>query len=105
MDNDLYYSLDLLPTLSDLLSVEKSSYWDGKSFAKALTEGASCGRESLVISQMAHVCQRSAVFGDWLYMRTYHDGYHLFYKEMLYNLKEDIHEQQIHRRSYVGCAR
>ncbi|MCR5155312.1 MAG: sulfatase-like hydrolase/transferase [Butyrivibrio sp.] len=94
VDRDLHYSLDLLPTLCDLLSVEKSHHWDGVSFAPALTEGASCGRESLVISQMAHVCQRSAVFGDWLYMRTYHDGYHLFDREMLYNLKEDIHEQK-----------
>jgi hypothetical protein len=26
-------------------------------------------------------------------MRTYHDGFHLFPDEMLYNLKEDPHEQ------------
>lgn len=25
-------------------------------------------------------------------MRTYHDGYHLFPKEMLFNIKEDPHE-------------
>ena len=93
VDKELHYSLDLLPTLCDLLDVQKSEYWDGISFAKTLKEGTPCGRESLVISQMAHVCQRSAVFGDWLYMRTYHDGYHLFDKEMLFNLKEDIHEQ------------
>ncbi|MCR5310848.1 MAG: sulfatase [Lachnospiraceae bacterium] len=93
VDRDLHYSLDLLPTLCDLLSVDKFKHWDGVSFAKSLTDGESCGRESLVISQMAHVCQRSAVFGDWLYMRTYHDGYHLFDKEMLFNLKDDIHEQ------------
>lgn len=100
VDKDLHYSLDVLPTFCDLLNVEKSSFWDGKSFAKSLTEGVSCGRESLVISQMAHVCQRSAVFGDWLYMRTYHDGYHLFDKEMLYNLKEDVHEQHDVKEKY-----
>jgi len=46
----------------------------------------------LVISQCAHVCQRSVRFGDWLYIRSYHDGYHLFNKEMLYNLRADPHE-------------
>ncbi len=106
VDEDLHYSLDLLPTLCDLLQVEKSSYWDGESFVKSLTEGASCGRESLVISQMAHVCQRSAVFGEWLYMRTYHDGYHLFDREMLYHLTDDIHEQHDVKDEYPEvCAR
>ena len=42
---------------------------------------------------MAHVCQRSVLFGDWLWMRTYHDGYHNFPREMLFNLKEDPHEE------------
>jgi hypothetical protein len=27
-------------------------------------------------------------------MRTYHDGFHLFPREMLYNLEEDPHEQR-----------
>jgi len=46
-----------------------------------------------VLSQMAHVCQRSVRFGDWLYMRTYHDGLHTFDKEMLFNIADDPHEQ------------
>jgi hypothetical protein len=32
-------------------------------------------------------------FGDWFYIRTYDDGYHLFPKEMLFNLKDDPYEQ------------
>ena len=52
------------------------------------------GREYLVLSQMAHVCQRSVRFGDWLYIRTYDDGLHLFDKEMLFNIKEDPYEQK-----------
>ena len=94
-DMGLHYSLDLLPTVAEMLHVKKSDNWDGKSYRNALSEtGKDCetGRDSLVISQNAHVCQRSAVFGDWLYMRTIHDGYHLFDREMLYNLKEDPHE-------------
>jgi choline-sulfatase len=32
-------------------------------------------------------------WGRWLYMRTYHDGFHLFPKEMLYDVVGDPHEQ------------
>ena len=41
---------------------------------------------------MAHVCQRSARFGDYIYIRTVHDGFHLFDREMLFNVVEDPHE-------------
>lgn len=91
-----HYNLDLLPTLCDLLDVEPSDYWDGVSYAKDLYEQNTDllgGRDHLILSQNAHVCQRSAVFGDWLYMRTLHDGYHLFDREMLFNLKDDPYEQ------------
>lgn len=91
-DDGLHYNLDLLPTLADIFDSEVSERWDGQSYAPALFEGEDCGRDFLVISQCAHVCQRSVRFGDWLYMRTYHDGYHLFPDEMLYNLAEDPHE-------------
>ena len=37
--------------------------------------------------------QRSARFGDWLYMRTIHDGFRLLPREMLFNLKDDPHEE------------
>jgi hypothetical protein len=33
-------------------------------------------------------------------MRTYHDGLHLFEKEMLFNLKDDIHEQKDVKAQY-----
>ena len=56
--------------------------------------GRSEGREYLVVSQCAHVCQRSVRFGDWLYTRTYHDGHHGFPREMLFDLKNDPFEQQ-----------
>lgn len=92
-DNGLHYSLDLLPTMASLLGVKPWERWDGESFAETVTDGKAAGRESLVLSQMAHVCQRSARFGDWLYVRTYHDGFHLFDREMLFNLREDPHEQ------------
>ena len=93
VDDGMHYLLDLVPTMADLLGVPTCARWDGASFAPAITHGTGCGRDSLVISQMAHVCQRSARFGDWLYMRTIHDGFHLFDAEMLFNLAEDPYEQ------------
>lgn len=93
VEKGLHYQLDLGPTLAELLGKEPPEIWDGQSYAPAVLEGKDSGRDSLVISQCAHVCQRSVRFGDWLYMRTYHDGYHLFPKEMLYNIKEDPYEE------------
>jgi arylsulfatase A-like enzyme len=93
VDDGLHYNLDLLPTLADLLGQEQKPHWDGQSYAPTLLDGAPTGRPYLVVSQCAHVCQRSVRFGPWLYMRTYHDGYHLFPDEMLFNLEDDPHEQ------------
>lgn len=92
-EDGLHYSVDALPTMAELLNVKAFDNWDGQSYAASILKGENTGRDHLVISQMAHVCQRSARFGDWLYMRTYHDGYHLFDKEMLFNVKNDPHEQ------------
>jgi len=92
VDHGLHYSLDLAPTLAELLGQPPREIWDGQSYAPALLEGRDCGREYLVLGQCAHVCQRSVRFGPSLYMRTYHDGYHLFPDEMLFDVETD-HEQ------------
>jgi arylsulfatase A-like enzyme len=93
VDRGFHYNLDLAPTLAELLGQKPQPGWDGASFAPAITTGTDCGREHLVLSQMAHVCQRSVRFGDWLYIRSYHDGYHLFPEELLFNIADDPHEQ------------
>ncbi len=93
VDNALHYNLDLAPTLAEMFEQEPASIWDGKSFASSITKNEESGYDYLVISQCAHVCQRGVRFGDWMYIRTYHDGYHLFPKEMLFNIKDDYHEQ------------
>ncbi len=90
----LRYHFDLLPTLAELLNVDAHPSWDGISYAATLIEGSDCGRSELVLSQCAHVCQRSVRFGPWLYIRTYHDGYHLFPTDMLFNIGQDPHQQQ-----------
>jgi choline-sulfatase len=94
VDHGLHYGLDLLPTLAGLLNQPIAAHWDGTSFEVALRDGEDCGRDYLVISQCAHVAQRSVRWGPWLYMRSYHDGYHLFPAEMLFNVPADPHLQQ-----------
>lgn len=92
VDSGLHYNLDLAPTLSDLMDFESSSIWEGKSYFSALTEGKACGRDELVLSQCAHVCQRAVRWDDYIWIRTWHDGFHLFDEEMLFNLKDDPRE-------------
>jgi choline-sulfatase len=93
VNEGLHYHLDLLPTISQILDLKPMPSWDGDSYADVLVEGSLEGRDYLVVSQCAHVVQRSVRFGDWIYIRTYHDGFHLFEKEMLFNLAIDPHEQ------------
>lgn len=90
----IHANIDLCPTIADMLGVKHSDRWDGASFADTLKSNKDMGRKDLVISQNCHVCQRSVRWDDWLYIRTYHDGYHPYYaKEQVYNIAEDPHEQ------------
>lgn len=93
VDTGLHYQLDLAPTLADLLGQHKIPAWDGSSYAPAITRGSDCGRDYLVLSQCAHTCQRGVRFREWLYMRTYHDFYHLWPDEMLFDVDNDPHER------------
>ena len=96
VDRGLHYHLDWAPTLVELLGLgEPPAVWDGRSYADAFTTTQAAkdgGRDQLVVSQGAHVAQRSVRFGPYLYIRTYHDGFHLFPKEMLFNVEQDPHE-------------
>ena len=93
IDNDLHYHLDLAPSLTDLLNLDSPEIWDGKRFSSALGGHPGTGREYLVLGQGAHVCQRAVRWSDYIYIRTWHDGFHLFPEEMLFNLTADPHEQ------------
>ena len=64
-----------------------------QSYAETLKSGEDAGHDELILSQCCHGCQRSVRWADWIYIRTYHDFYHLFPKEMLFNIKDDPHEQ------------
>ena len=96
VDDSLHYHLDWAPTVFHLLErpdvVEGCELWDGQSFAPVVRDGASVGRDELILSQCAHVCQRSVRYDKWLYIRSYNDGFHLFPREMLFDLENDPHE-------------
>jgi arylsulfatase A-like enzyme len=85
--------VDLVPTVAEWLGRPAYAHWDGKSFLSCITEGADVGRDYVVLSQCAHSLQRSVRWGDWLYMRSYHDGYRLFPYEMLFNIADDPYER------------
>jgi len=64
------------------------------SFADDLVKGAEpAGRDHLVLSHGAWTAQRSVRFGDHLYIRTLHDGFHGLADEMLFDVVNDPHEQ------------
>lgn len=89
----LHYHLDLPPTITELLGGEPPSGWDGRSFASAVTEGAGVGRKYLILSQGAWACQRGVRWGDWLLLRTYHDGLKEALDDvMLFELANDPYE-------------
>ena len=104
----LHYNLDLIPTLLELLGTETmhspyenvlkqmmgDSYrerfikgllaaYDGSSFAASVLSGVNTGKDYLVTTCATHTVQRGVRFGDYLYLRTYHDGYCLFPEDML----------------------
>ncbi len=94
VDKGFHDNVDLAPTVQELLGTHMTGHYDydGLSYAQTLLNGQDCSKDHVVLSQCAHVCQRSARFGDYLYVRTVHGGYHLFPREMLFNVKEDPHQ-------------
>lgn len=89
-----HYQIDVTATLLELLDQRVPSRWDGVSFASTLRAGEDAGREFLVVSQAAWACQRGVRFDDWMYIATRHDAYHLYPREMLFDLGSDPHQQR-----------
>ncbi len=93
VDADLHYHLDLAATVVDLAEgTIPEEVWDGRSLAPALRAGERSGRDHLVLTQGAWTCQRGVRTGDHLYLRTWHDGYHGWPDEMLFDVAADPHE-------------
>ncbi len=90
----LHYQLDVAATVVELAGLGVPDHWDGRSVAPALRAGAEQGRDLLVLSQGAWACQRGVRWGDHLYLRTWHDGYHPHWpEEMVFDVVADPHEQ------------
>jgi arylsulfatase A-like enzyme len=92
VDSALHYHYDWAATVIELAGGTVPDNWDGAPFSQAFRAGEQAGRDSLVLSQNAHVCQRSVRFEDYLCIRTYHDGYKLYDDVMLFNLADDPRE-------------
>jgi arylsulfatase A-like enzyme len=105
----LHYHLDVAATVVELAGLRVPSHWDGTSVAGELQSGTEAGRPHLVLSQGAWACQRGVRWGDHLYLRTWHDGYHPHWAdEMLFDVAADPHEQHDladQEASTVGVAR
>ena len=87
------YNVDLPATLMDLVDGESPDFWQGQSFAGALSSDGGGERPYLVLSNGAWSCQRSVRWDDWLLIRTYHTGLKDLPAYMLFNLADDPHEQ------------
>lgn len=92
IDPSLIYHFDFAATAVELAGGEHPECWDGQSFASAFCQGQSQGRESLVTSQAAWCVQRAVRWDKYLYLRTYHDSWHDFPDEMLFDIENDPHE-------------
>ena len=77
----------------ELLGGEVPNDWDGVSFADGVGGVSAETRGYLVTSQGAWAVQRGVRFGDYMCLRTYHDGYKVLDPIMLFDLANDPHEQ------------
>jgi arylsulfatase A-like enzyme len=84
VDHRLLYHFDFAAMMIERLGGAVPANWDGRSAKR---------RDSLVISQGAWSCQRAVRFDDYLCIRSYHDGYHAFPEVMLFDVKNEPHEQ------------
>ncbi len=92
VDTGLHYQFDITATLIDLLGGDVPQSWDGISFAAAYKAEKEDGRDSLVVSNCAWSCQRSARWDDYIMIRTYQSGFKNYPDLMLFNVAEDPHE-------------
>jgi choline-sulfatase len=93
VDDAMHYHVDFAATAVELAGGEQPAGWDGQSFAAALRSGESRGRERIICSQAAWCVQRAVRWDHFMYIRTFHDAWHNFPDEMLFDIEADPHEQ------------
>ena len=94
-----HYSLDLLPTLADML-VCAGCALAGSPSKHLHNENRRPGCPG---PRRWRMCQHRPS-SDWLYIRTIHDGFRLFDEEMLFNITQDPHEQFDVKDDHRDCA-
>jgi arylsulfatase A-like enzyme len=82
----LVYTLDLGPTLCELLGLPVPEVWSGTSFASALRGEDFAGRGYLVLSHGAYSSQRAVRTREHLYVATFDPGLYRVDPEQLYEL-------------------
>jgi arylsulfatase A-like enzyme len=90
----LHCHLDLAATVVQFVGGDVPPWWDSVGFGNSLRQGRNTGRDYLVLSNLAGVCQRTVRFDHYLAIRSYHDGYHGFPDWMLFDVRADPHLQQ-----------
>lgn len=91
-DKAIHYQFDVAATVLEMAGRKVPASWDGRSFLPAFKKEREQGRESIVVSNCAWSCQRSARWDDYIMIRTYHSGFKNYPENMLFNLKDDPHE-------------
>lgn len=94
VNDSLFYQFDLAATVLELAGGIVPSGWDACCFPDAVTDANASGRDALVLSHMAWSCQRSVRWRDRMMIRTYHDGLKDFPPVMMFDVKNDPHEQR-----------
>lgn len=92
VDDGMYYHIDLAATLIDLAGGEVPARWDGQSFARGIRSGSASDRESLVLSQGAHVAGRGVRWDRWLLLRLYDPGVKPLDSTVLFDVETDPYE-------------
>jgi len=93
VDTQLHYQIDVIATTLALFGAAVPEDWDGRPISMGSTSEMETVRDHVIVSQAAWTAQRSVRFDDWMFIHTYHDGYHGFPEVMLFDVKTDPHEQ------------
>lgn len=92
VDGGLCYQTDIAATMLELMGGKVPAHWDGRSFAEQLRQGQPQGRPYVTVANCAWSCQRSVIWDDYIFIRSYHTGLKNYPPRMLFNLASDPHE-------------